>query len=112
MISPGKSIEGALGGIVTGTLMGMAFKGLFDLFRPELSAAFPWSATIPIGIAVAITGIVGDLVESALKRDAQVKDAGSLLPGMGGLLDRIDAPLLGIPLTYYLMLLYVEIRVG
>ena len=47
-----------------------------------------------------------------VKRDAEVKDAGALLPGMGGILDRIDAPLLGIPVTYYLMLFYVWLEVG
>ena len=111
-VSPGKTIEGAIGGILAGTLGGLAIKGVFDLFWTDLSAGLDFATAALFGVMIASIGIVGDLVESALKRDAQVKDAGSLLPGMGGLLDRIDAPLLGIPLTYYLMLLYVEIRVG
>ena len=59
-----------------------------------------------------LVGIVGDLVESLLKRDAEVKDTGALLPGMGGVLDRIDAHLLGIPTMYYMMLGYVYVQAG
>jgi len=111
-ISPNKSVEGALGGVMTGTLGGLAFKGVFDLFWPHLSAAFPWEVAIPFGIVLSLVGIVGDLVESLLKRDAQVKDAGHLLPGMGGILDRVDAPLLGLPVLYYLLIGYAVARVG
>jgi phosphatidate cytidylyltransferase len=111
-VSPGKSVEGALGGVFTGTVAGLVVKGIFDFFWPDLSAAFPWSAAIPFGILLSVVGIVGDLVESLLKRDAQVKDTGALLPGMGGILDRVDAPLLAIPVMYYMMLAYLFIRIG
>ena len=60
-----------------------------------------------LGLLVSMAAIVGDLVESLLKRDAQIKDAGRLLPGMGGVLDRIDSALLGIPVMYYMLLFYV-----
>jgi len=111
-ISPGKTVEGAIGGLLAGTLGGAAMKGLFDLVWPELTAVLSWGLVFAFGPPIAAAGIVGDLVESMLKRDAQVKDAGALLPGMGGILDRIDSPLLGIPMMYYLMLFHVWLQVG
>jgi phosphatidate cytidylyltransferase len=109
-ISPNKSVEGALGGIITGGLFGLATKLVFDVFWPDWSAALPWSAALGFGFILCVVGIIGDLVESLLKRDARVKDTGALLPGMGGVLDRIDAPLLGLPTMFYLMLGYVYFR--
>ncbi len=111
-ISPGKTVEGALGGVLGGTLGALGVKLVFDLFWPQLSQSMPWGAVLVFGIVIAVVAIVGDLVESLLKRDAQVKDAGKLLPGMGGVLDRIDSFLLGIPVMYYLLLFYVFLRVG
>ncbi len=106
-ISPNKSVEGALGGIIVGVLGGLVAKLLFDAYQPDWSAALPWSLSIFFGFVLCVVGIVGDLVESLLKRDAKVKDTGALLPGMGGVLDRIDAHLLGLPTLYYLMLGYL-----
>ena len=111
-ISPGKSIEGAIGGVIAGTLAGLIAKGLFDVFWPSLSQALGWGAALVFGVLISLVGIVGDLVESLLKRDAAVKDTGTLLPGFGGVLDRIDAPLLAIPVMYYLLLFYVFLRLG
>jgi phosphatidate cytidylyltransferase len=111
-ISPSKSVEGAVGGLVAGTVGALLAKGVFDVFFPELSRPLAWEAAAVMGFAVSVAGMTGDLVESLLKRDAHTKDAGHLLPGMGGVLDRIDSPLLGIPVMYYLMLFYVFLRVG
>jgi phosphatidate cytidylyltransferase len=111
-ISPGKSVEGAIGGILWGTIAGLICKLVFDSFWPSMSASLGWSAVAGFGVVLAIVGIVGDLVESLLKRDAQIKDAGSLLPGMGGVLDRIDAPLLAIPVMHYLLLGYFFLRLS
>jgi phosphatidate cytidylyltransferase len=111
-ISPGKTVEGAVGGVVVGTAGGLVAKLVFDFFWPELSLALGWQAALFMAIAVAIIAIVGDLVESLLKRDARIKDTGQMLPGMGGIMDRIDSPLLGIPLMYYMLLFYVFLQVG
>ena len=111
-ISPSKSVEGAIGGLAAGTLGGLAAKGVFDLVWPELSAALGWRAAAAIAFVVSVAGMIGDLVESLLKRDARTKDSGQLLPGMGGIMDRIDSPLLGIPVMYYLMLFTVFLEAG
>jgi len=103
-VSPGKTVEGAVGAIGAGLLVGIVWKLGFDSFRPELSAQLGWLACIFFSMVLAGVGIVGDLVESLLKRDARVKDTGTLLPGTGGVLDRIDSNLLAIPVMYYLLL--------
>jgi phosphatidate cytidylyltransferase len=111
-ISPGKTVEGVIGGLVLGTVGGAAMKLIFDALWPGLSTALGWPLVFAFGPLIAGAGIVGDLVESLLKRDAQVKDAGAMLPGMGGFLDRLDSILLGIPVMYYLMLFHVWLQVG
>jgi phosphatidate cytidylyltransferase len=111
-ISPGKTVEGAIGGIIIGVLGGLATKSLFDFFWPALSVPIDWVPVLVFAAVLAVVAIVGDLVESLLKRDAERKDAGRLLPGMGGVLDRIDSPLLAIPVMYYMLLFYVFLRTG
>jgi phosphatidate cytidylyltransferase len=109
-ISPKKTLEGAVGGVLVGTAGGCALKLVFDLFWPDLSRNFGWVATGLFGVVIGIVGIIGDLVESLLKRDAEIKDAGSLLPGMGGVLDRIDSALPAVPVMYYLLLAQTYLR--
>ncbi len=111
-ISPGKTLEGALGGIVGGVAVALICKTLFAIVWPPLDDVLPWSIVVPIGILLSIAGIIGDLVESMLKRDAAIKDAGALLPGMGGVLDRLDSALLALPLMYYLLLGYTFLHAG
>ena len=91
-ISPGKTLEGALGGMVGVVVVGalMAFFPL-RLVKVEL---FFWVAA---ALVAAFAGIIGDLFESRLKRTAGVKDSGCLLPGHGGMLDRIDSMLAAAP---------------
>lgn len=93
-ISPGKTVEGGLGA-VGGSLAGALFFKFF--FFPQLSIAH----ALVLAAGVGIIGQLGDLCESLLKRSAQVKDSGTLIPGHGGLLDRIDSVLFAGPFVYY-----------
>ena len=92
-ISPKKTIEGAIGGFVVAPLV------LWLLARAWLPQLPPLAA-IGAGLGIVAAGICGDLFESALKRAAGVKDSGALIPGHGGVLDRIDALLFAAPLFY------------
>ncbi len=109
-ISPGKSVEGAVAGVIGGLLGAVVCKGGFDLLWPELSVALSWYAVGVLALLLSAAGIIGDLIESLLKRDAEVKDAGHLLPGTGGVLDRVDSFLLAIPVMYYAMLFYIFLK--
>lgn len=93
-VSPKKSIEGSLGGLVGGVL-GATLGKLW--FFPQLG---PMDILF-VGIGVGAFSQLGDLVESLLKRSFGVKDSGALIPGHGGLLDRLDSLLFAFPLTYY-----------
>jgi phosphatidate cytidylyltransferase len=98
-ISPKKTIEGAIGGFVFGALV-LALVGVWWL--PRVPVAF----RALLGVTVVVLGITGDLFESMLKRSAGVKDSSALIPGHGGVLDRIDALLFAAP-VYYIVLQYV-----
>jgi len=98
-ISPKKTAEGAVRGFVLGSAV-MAILGAWWL--PTVAA----STRVLLGLAVVALGIAGDLFESMLKRSAGVKDSSALIPGHGGILDRIDALLFAAP-VYYFLLQYV-----
>jgi phosphatidate cytidylyltransferase len=100
-ISPGKSWEGVVAGLVAGA--GMAVLCHFWFFRD-----LPLKWAIPLAISMIIVGVLGDLTESALKRGAGAKDAANILPGHGGLLDRLDSLLFNAPLIYYFAKLYFD----
>lgn len=93
-ISPKKTWEGAVSGLLGS---GLAAVIAHFWFFPDL----PLGAGIVLGVGLGVTGILGDLAESLLKRAAEVKDSGHLLPGHGGVLDRIDSLLLAAPLLYW-----------
>ena len=97
-ISPKKTVEGAIGGFVFGALT-LAIAGAWWL--PVLHVAF----RALLGVALVALGIAGDLFESMLKRSAGVKDSSTIIPGHGGVLDRIDALLFAAP-VYYIVLKY------
>jgi phosphatidate cytidylyltransferase len=95
-ISPAKSWEGLVGGLlVAAVVAGVALPLLGETFTPVTAALF--------GITIGLAAAVGDLVESLIKRDLGVKDLGDLLPGHGGVLDRVDGILLALPVGYYLL---------
>jgi phosphatidate cytidylyltransferase len=89
-ISPKKTVEGAIGGAIAGTVF-MVVAG------PFVFPATPPARLALLGFTMVVLGIVGDLFESRLKREANVKDSSALIPGHGGVLDRIDALLFVIP---------------
>ena len=97
-ISPAKSWEGVGGGILVGTLVGtLLVWGLRDTFATF--GLTPLRA-IPLGMALSVCAIVGDLTESLFKRAANVKDSGGIIPGMGGFLDVLDSLLFVFPALY------------
>jgi phosphatidate cytidylyltransferase len=101
-ISPGKSREGAVAALVAG----VAGAGLVQVwFLPRL----PLAHALVLGALLAAAGILGDLAESVIKRAAGAKDSGGLLPGHGGLLDRLDSLLFAGPVLYYYCRLFVEL---
>jgi phosphatidate cytidylyltransferase len=97
-ISPGKTVEGLLGGVCAALLIGFCFRWLW---LPHM----PWGACLAMFICVALAGPAGDLFESTLKRAAGQKDSGSILPGHGGILDRIDALLFATPIAFVFFVL-------
>ncbi len=99
-ISPGKTIAGAVGGTAVAIATCVAY--MHWVLRPVAQLAFaPWWA-IAVGLVLSVAAQLGDLVESLLKREAGVKNSSNLLPGHGGMLDRIDSVLFVLPVAYLL----------
>ena len=98
-ISPKKTVEGAIGGFLCGALV-------FTLVGASWLPRVPAALRALLGVTIVALGIGGDLFESMLKRSAGVKDSSALIPGHGGVLDRIDALLFAAPI-YYVVLQYI-----
>ncbi len=94
-ISPGKTVEGSIGGIMGSVCMAMLIAMIAPL--PEQIVENAWL----IGLMLGLFGQLGDLVESMLKRNGDVKDSGEYIPGMGGALDLLDSVLFTAPIMYY-----------
>ena len=100
-ISPKKTWEGAAGGVLTSMGLGTALAWYFQDYLPEMLT--PAVAAL-VALAIAIVGIVSDLLESALKRRADIKDAGTLISGIGGAFDLTDSLILTAPVAYFIFL--------
>ncbi len=96
IVSPKKTIEGAVGGLISSVIAG-SIVGLIFLNNVPLAALCLFS------LAVAVTGQIGDLIESMLKRNSGKKDSSGLLPGHGGVLDRLDSLIFSFPVMWALL---------
>jgi phosphatidate cytidylyltransferase len=99
VVSPKKTVEGAIGGFIVGPAAGAALAGW-------ALPGTPWFVAALVAFGLVVAGIVGDLFESLLKRSAGAKDSSALIPGHGGVLDRIDGYLFAGPI-FFLYLRYL-----
>tara|TARA_B100001079_G_scaffold113281_1_gene97448 strand:- start:18 stop:848 length:831 start_codon:yes stop_codon:yes gene_type:complete len=97
--SPNKTIEGALFGLFSSLMIAIGLNTL-----PGMKI-LPFYIIIPFGLIVGASGICGDLIESIIKRDMEVKDSSSAIPAFGGLLDILDSLLISIPVAYYFLVI-------
>jgi phosphatidate cytidylyltransferase len=106
-ISPNKTWEGAIAGVIGAAAFSLLFvpTKLFGLSNAIHIQGFSYGEAILLGVLVSIFGQLGDLTESLLKRNAKVKDSGNLLPGHGGVLDRLDSIIFASVVVYYFAVL-------
>ncbi len=100
-VSPGKTVAGAVGGLIVAVVISVLFSR-YALPRFAQLTLLP-SRAVLFGVLLSVGGQIGDLVESMLKREAGVKDSSHLIPGHGGVLDRVDSMLFTLPLAYVLL---------
>ena len=100
-VSPGKTVEGALGGVLFTVLVAWAYVAL--VLTPVAHLDVRPMGLVLFGVAVSVAAQLGDLAESLLKREAGVKDSSHLIPGHGGVLDRMDSIFFVLPVAYLLL---------
>lgn len=100
-VSPGKTVSGALGGIVASVLIAWLYVAL--ALRPAAQLTLSPAGIIVFGAVISVAAQVGDLFESLMKREAGVKDSSTLLPGHGGVLDRMDSLFFVLPIAHLLL---------
>ncbi len=107
-ISPNKTWEGAIAGVIGAVIFSLLFPPteLFSLTNPLHIQGLNYGEALLLGALVSIFGQLGDLAESLLKRNAKVKDSSNLLPGHGGILDRLDSIIFASVVVYYFAVLY------
>lgn len=103
-ISPKKTVEGLICGVAMGTVSGFAVYGILKLVGRSV---IPLWAVLIASLLACLTGALGDLAASTIKREAGIKDYSNLIPGHGGILDRIDSSLFSLPAVYLLYALFV-----
>lgn len=106
-LSPKKTWEGYVGGVVTGVLSGALLAALWRISAGPDSALTPWAGAL-LGLALSTLTPLGDLGESMIKRQVGVKDSSNLLPGHGGMFDRVDSWLWAGPIAYYLIVWFLR----
>ena len=100
-VSPGKTVSGAVGGVVLAIVVAWLY--VHFALRPAAQLAMTTRGIVGFAIVISVAGQVGDIFESLLKREAGVKDSSSLLPGHGGILDRIDSLLFVLPVAHLML---------
>ena len=108
-ISPNKTWEGAIAGVIGAVIFSLLFPPaeLFSATNPLHIHGLSYGEAILLGVLVSLFGQLGDLAESLLKRKTGVKDSGNLLPGHGGILDRLDSIIFSGAVVYYFAIIYM-----
>ena len=104
-LSPKKTWEGAVGGAMGAVLVAIAL-------RVTILGALPWIHLVVIAVICGVVSQIGDLAESKIKRSVGAKDSGTLLPGHGGMLDRLDALILAAPLVFAYLASFSDVLTG